>query len=147
MNYQEWLDAIEELTKSNNFLILEKLEKEPINESINHLIEDKLINLINNRTQYSLNKIVIELNNMYSDQYQFDMQLIIFKKDIEFSLRLLKLKQISKEKYDEALSDLKKEVEESYKILDKTALEIDPNGNLSLIIKNNRIKWSDNNEL
>jgi len=147
MNYQEWLDAIEELTKSNNFLILEKLEKEPINESINHLIEDKLINLINNRTQYSLNKIVIELNNMYSDQYQFDMQLIIFKKDIEFSLRLLKLKQISKEKYDETLSDLKKEVEESYKILDKTALEIDPNGNLSLIIKNNRIKWSENNEL
>lgn len=143
MTYDEWLNNIEELKNSNNYAILEKLEKESLNENINHMIEPKLIKLISDRLIVSLNKLTNNLLDIYTDPYKMDMVLVTFRKDIDFSLRLLKLKQISSESYKDTYEGLKSQVNESFSILEKEAVNIDSTGNLMMIIRNNRIKWSE----
>ena len=80
---------------------------------------------------------------MYSDQYYLDLILLNFRKDIEFIKKIMKLKQISDKEYVRLNDDLKKELDESYKILEEEAVYVDDTGNLLMIIRNNRIKWSE----
>ena len=48
---------------------------------------------------------------------------------------------------EELRTKIKEETTNTYNILIKEANREDPNGILALTIKNNEIKWSDNNEL
>ena len=143
MTYNEWLSCIEELKKSNNYMILDRLSNEEVNNNINSMLEPKLIELIYYRFKSSVNNIIVNLRDMYSDQYYLDLILLNFRKDIEFIKKIMKLKQISDKEYVRLNDDLKKELDESYKILEEEAVYVDDTGNLLMIIRNNRIKWSE----
>ena len=143
MTYNEWLDCIEELKNSNNYLILDKLEKEDVNENINSMLEPKLLELIDYKFRSGVSNIVVNLKDMYSDQYYMDLLLLNFKKDIIFIKKLLRLKQISNESSLELENKLKDDLEDSYKILEEESVKVDDTGNLLMIIRNNKIKWSD----
>ncbi len=143
MTYNEWLSCIEELKKSNNYMILDKLSKENVNINLSYMLEPKLIDLIYYRFKSSITSIITNLRDMYSDQYYLDLILLNFRKDIEFIKKIMKLKQISEEEYSRLNNDLRRELNESYKILEEEAVSVDDTGNLLMIIRNNRIKWSE----
>ena len=57
MNYQEWLDNIQKLEQNQNDIkILEKLEKEEINNDIQEMLTPKIQLLITNKTNYIIRK-------------------------------------------------------------------------------------------
>lgn len=141
MKYEDWIENLKKLDKSNNEEILKQFEMEPINESIKHNISEKIIETLTNRNTYSINKIINNLEFLFDDINELDLMLINFKKEVNFTMRLASLKQI--EEQELIYENIKKEINEVYNVLVKNANIIDRNGTISNIIINNKIKWSD----
>lgn len=141
MKYEDWIENLKKLDKSNNEEILKQFEMEPINEAIKHNISEKIIETLTNRNTYSINKIINNLEFLFDDINELDLMLINFKKEVNFTMRLASLKQI--EEQELIYENIKKEINEVYNILVKNADIIDRNGTISNIIINNKIKWSD----
>lgn len=141
MKYEDWIENLKKLDKSNNEEILKQFEIEPINEAIKHNISEKIIETLTNRNTYSINKIINNLEFLFDDINELDLMLINFKKEVNFTMRLASLKQI--EEQELIYENIKKEINEVYNILVKNADIIDRNGTISNIIINNKIKWSD----
>ena len=80
---------------------------------------------------------------MYNDNNYMDICMIEFKKNINFIEKLIKLKQIPVNIQQQLLNKLKDETDKTYEILEKESIAIDDKGILQMIIRNNRIKWSD----
>jgi len=147
MNYQEWLDAIETLRVSNKDDLIKRIAEEPENPNISNLLAPKLDQLIKDRFQKSINKIIGSLETMFEDENNLDLDLLNFKKEVLKTKELLENKQMT-EDHKQILNDMiKRECDNVYNILIKEADRDDDTGVLSMVIKNNRIKWSDNNEL
>lgn len=70
------------------------------------------------------------------------MMLVNFKKEIDYIIKIINLKQIPEGNKKDLKEAIKIGVEKTYKIIDEEALSIDETGNLNLIINNNKIKWS-----
>ena len=147
MSYEEWLNNIEALTNKNDYNILKEIENATYNPNIETLLTPKLEDLFNIKLAKSINNIVNSLEMIYKDQNELDMCMIEFKKNIEFIYRLSKINQLKPEKQKELIDRLKKESDNTYDILEKQAVRIDNIGIFQMIIRNNRIKWSENNEL
>ena len=147
MSYEEWLNNIEQLTNKNDYNILKEIENVPYNANLDDLLTPKLVDLINNKLAKSITNIVNNLEYIYSDQNELDICMIEFKKNIQFIYKLIKIKQLKPEKQKELNDMLKDETNKTYDILEKQAIKFDNIGIFQMIIKNNRIKWSDNNEL
>lgn len=144
MNYQEWLDNIQKLEQNqNDFKILEKLEKEEINNDIQEMLTPKLQLLITNKTNYIISNLIKEIEIMYTDINQLDYSLVKFKKDVGFIYRLINLKQIPTNEQDYIKKKFKEDIKETYNILKKEADIIDYTGAFSQTITNNEYKWSD----
>lgn len=144
MNYQEWLDNIQKLEQNQNDIkILEKLEKEEINNDIQEMLTPKLQLLITNKTNYIISNLIKEIEIMYSDINQLDYSLVKFKKDVGFIYRLINLKQIPTNEQDYIKKKFKEDIKETYNILKKEADIIDYTGAFSQTITNNEYKWSD----
>ena len=147
MNYQEWLDVIETLRVSNKDDLIKRIAEEPENPNISNLLAPKLDQLIKDRFQKSINKIIGSLETMFEDENNLDLDLLNFKKEVLKTKELLENKQMT-EDHKQILNDMiKRECDNVYNILIKEADRDDDTGVLSMVIKNNRIKWSDNNEL
>lgn len=148
MNYEEWLNAIETLKKGNiDKALLETLQNTEINENINIMLIPKLIELIKTRFSISINKIIKNLSEIFSDINYLDMALVNFKKEINYILELIKLKQIPADEKTELRKEIIAGVNETYRILTEEAINVDSKGTYTQIIDYNKIKWSDNNEL
>lgn len=148
MNYEEWLNAIETLKKGNiDKTLLETLQNTEINENINTMLVPKLIELIKARFSISINKIIKNLSEIFSDINYLDMALVNFKKEINYILELIKLKQIPAAEKIELRKEIVDGVNETYRILTEEAINVDSKGTYAQIIEYNKIKWSDNNEL
>lgn len=144
MNYEEWLIEIEDLKKTNTDLSkLEKLKKIDINNNIQELLEPKLINLVKEKFKISINEIIKELPIIFSDTNYLDLNLINFKKQLNFILEIINLKQISFQKQKELKEMLIKETNNVYEILINEANRNDQTGIYTMIINNNKIKWSE----
>lgn len=148
MNYEEWLNIIGTLKKgSTDKTLLEKMQNAEINENINNMLIPKLIELIKARFTISINKIINNLGEIFSDINYLDMTLVNFKKEINYIKELIELKQIPANQKIEISNEIIQGVNGTYKILNNEAINIDSKGTYAQIIEYNKIKWSDNNEL
>ncbi len=147
MSYEEWLNRIEALSNKNDYNILKELETVPYNANLEELLTPKLSDLVTKKLTKSINSIVKSLELIYKDPNELDICMIEFKKNIQFIYKLINIKQLKPEKQKEMRANLKIETDKTYDILEKEAVKIDNLGIFQMVIRNNRIKWSDNNEL
>lgn len=144
MTYEEWLNTIEKLTSANNNQeLLNKLKQEPINTNLQDRILPKLLRLIQNRFDLSVNKIINELEFLFSDVNYLDLSLLNYKKEMNYLLELIKINQIPQDIQQERINKLKEDTDKVYNILIKEADRYDYTGVFSMTIKNNMIKWSE----
>ena len=144
MTYEEWLNTIELLTTTNtNQDLLNKLKQEPVNTNLSSMIVPKLNNLINNRFELSVNKIIKELEYIFTDINYLDLALLNFKKEIKYLLELINIPQIPQDLKTNNIEKIKTDTIKVYDILIKEADRNDYTGVASMTIKNNMIKWSE----
>lgn len=144
MTYEEWLNIVEQLTTTNtNQDLLNKLKQEPVNTNLSSMIVPKLTNLINSRFELSVNKIIKELEYIFTDINYLDLSLLNFKKEIKYLEELIKLHHIPQDIQSTNLKKLKLDTNKVYDILIKEADKNDYTGVASMTIKNNMIKWSE----
>lgn len=144
MTYEEWLSTIEQLNTTNtNQDLLNKLKQEPVNNNLSSMIVPKLVTLINNRFELSVNKIIKELEYIFTDINYLDLSLLNFKKEIKYLLELINLQHIPEDIKQTSINKLKQNTNKVYDILIKEADKSDYTGVASMTIKNNMIKWSE----
>ena len=144
MTYQQWLENIKLLEgRGINFQVLELLEQQEPNSVIEEMLTPKLEELITKRTNYSITEIIHNLEIIFSDINELDYNLVKFKKEIGFIIRLIKLKQIPYAIQSQIFKKFKTDIDEVYKILKQEADMVDYTGSFSQIIKNNEYKWSE----
>ena len=120
MKYEEWLNIIESLNNtSTNQDILNKLKKEPLNTNLEYLISPKLNNMIEKRFELSINKIIKELDFIFSDVNYLDLALLNFKKEIKYLLELTKINQVPIDIRVNQTNNIIKGTKEVYDILKK----------------------------
>ncbi len=137
MTYEEWLNNIKILENSNNEQILNKLLEEPIKESLKNNISKQINNLIEVKLQQENKKIIRELEN-FKDENEFDLFLVTIKKDFNYIIKLSSLINEPSLK-----NNIKISIDKIYNIINNSIKQYDDNGILQLLVKNNRIKWSD----
>ncbi len=143
MSYSEWLELFEQFKNtSTNKDLLEKLSKEPDNPSIHDKIIVRYADLISYRLELSVNKIINDLDNIYSDQNYMDFALVTFKKEINYLITMLNIPLLNDVEKANLKVQVKNKVDQIFDIMNKKALEIDYTGVLSMMIKSNGINWS-----
>lgn len=143
MNYEEYVGILENLKFSNNQLDKEKILKSSINPSLIPMLEPKIIELIKTKYQNAVNKMVDNLENIFSDQYYLDQYLVNFKKEVMFIYDLTGIKELKEDKKIMMQKMIKDETRNVYNILEQKANTLDLTGSLSMTIKNNEIKWGE----
>ena len=144
MTYEEWLNIIESLKNTNtNQEILKRLQNEPQNTNISDILRPKLEKLITDRFELSVNKIVKEIEFIFSDVNYLDLALLNFKKEINYLLELIRIQQVPIDIQVNKTKEIKEDTKKVYEILIKEADKYDYTGAFSLTIKNNMIKWSE----
>ena len=144
MTYEEWRRTIEQLNTTNtNQDLLNKLKQEPVNNNLSSMIVPKLVKLINNRFELSVNKIIKELEYIFTDINYLDLSLLNFKKEIKYLVELINLQHIPEDIKQTSINKLKQDTNKVYDILIKEADKYDYTGVASMTIKNNMIKWSE----
>lgn len=144
MTYQSWLENIKLLEgRGINLQVLELLEQQEPNPVIEEMLTPKLEELITKRTNQSITAIIQNLEIIFSDINELDYNLVKFKKEIGFIIRLIKLKQIPYIIQNQIFKQFKTDIDEVYKILKQEADIVDYTGSFSQIIKNNEYKWSE----
>ena len=147
MSYSEWLEVIDILKNKNDQLLIEKIQKEEINKNINSMLVPKLLELIKYKFTKSTSNIIKNIEEIFTDNNMLDLILVKFKKDLKIVEELTYLKQINIDIQNDIRNSLKLETIKIYDLLLKEANNIDNIGLLSITIKNNMFKWSDNDEL
>lgn len=137
MTYEKWLNNIKILENSNNEQILNKLLEEPIKESLKNNISKQINNLIEVKLQQENKKIIRELEN-FKDENEFDLFLVTIRKDFNYIIKLSNLINEPSLK-----NNIKISIDKIYNIINNSIKQYDDNGILQLLVKNNRIKWSD----
>lgn len=137
MTYEEWLNNIKILENSNNEQILNKLLEEPIKESLKNNISKQINNLIEVKLQQENKKIIRELEN-FKDENEFDLFLVTIRKNFNYIIKLSNLINEPSLK-----NNIKISIDKIYNIINNSIKQYDDNGILQLLVKNNRIKWSD----
>ncbi len=148
MNYEEYLNIFNKLkTSTYNIETLNELKNTPINTNIQEMLIPKYIELIKYKFSESIKKIKVDLYSIFDDVNYLDLILVNFKKEINYLLEMINLNILTTDKKIELIKLIKDETNHTYDILLKKANNVDPKGNMTLTINNNKIKWRDNNEL
>ena len=147
MHYNEWLELIERLRNTSSVSDKLKFINEKENNNIKDLLIPKIYELIKYKFDKAINKIISNINNIYYDVNYLDLNLVIFKKDVLFIYDLIFNNQLTDNDKEKLGNMLKSESNKVYDILLKKSYEFDQTGILKMNINNNRIKWSDKNEL
>lgn len=143
MSYEEYIEILEQLKTKNDNILKDKLLNSNVNSNLIQMIEPKIIMLVQEKFQNSINKMIANLETMFMNNYELDQYLLNFKKDIKFIFDLTNLKEITDPKRLETKTMIKNETNKVYDILINKANQIDMTGVLSMTIKNNEIKWGE----
>lgn len=147
MQYNEWLELIKRLSNTSSISDKEIFINEKENNNIKDLLIPKIYELIKYKFDKAINKIISNINNMYYDVNYLDLNLVIFKKEVLFIYDLIFNNQLTDIDKEKLTNMLKSETNKVYDILINKSYEFDQTGIYKMSINNNRIKWSDNNEL
>ncbi len=148
MTYEEYLNLFTEIKNtSSNLELLNKLKEGNINPNFIELLIPKYQDLIIDKFTLSISKLKKDLYTIFSDRNYLDLYLVNFKKEIKYLLAMIDINLLPDNIKEDLRTKIKEETTNTYNILIKEANREDPNGILALTIKNNEIKWSDNNEL
>lgn len=148
MTYEDYLNLFDEIKNtSSNLELLNKLKEGNINPNFIELLIPKYQDLIIDKFTLSISKLKKDLYTIFSDRNYLDLYLVNFKKEIKYLLAMIDINLLPDNIKEDLRTKIKEETTNTYNILIKEANREDPNGILALTIKNNEIKWSDNNEL
>ena len=142
MSYEEYINLLNDIkTFDTNLEKLEILKKTPVNPNIKELLIPKIIDLIKYKFQKTISKIKDNLDQLFDDINYLDLSLVNFKKEINYIIDLIDNPIINEKDQEELLKMVYNDTDKVYDILIKEADNIDRNGTISIVIKNNRIKW------
>ena len=142
MSYEEYINLLNDIkTFDTNLEKLEILKKTPVNPNIKELLIPKIIDLIKYKFQKTISKIKDHLDELFDDINYLDLALVNFKKEINYIIDLIDNPIINEKDQEELLKMVYNDTDKVYDILIKEADNIDRNGTISIVIKNNRIKW------
>lgn len=142
MSYEEYINLFNDIkTFDTNLEKLEILKKTPVNPNIKELLIPKIIDLIKYKFQKTISKIKDNLDELFDDINYLDLSLVNFKKEINYIIDLIDNPIINEKDQEELLKMVYNDTDKVYDILIKEADNIDRNGTISIVIKNNRIKW------
>ena len=142
MSYEEYINLLNDIkTFDTNLEKLEILKKTPVNPNIKELLIPKIIDLIKYKFQKTISKIKDHLDELFDDINYLDLALVNFKKETNYIIDLIDNPIINEKDQEELLKMVYNDTDKVYDILIKEADNIDRNGTISIVIKNNRIKW------
>ena len=136
MNYNDWLDLINQVEKSNrNTIYLQKMEDADNNININEMLQPKLIDLITNKLAKAIRRIVNNINETFRNPNTLELTIINFDKDIQYILKICNLKQIDNDVKSKLITTVNDEANKVYDILIEKSLEVDRTGMYKTIIE------------
>ncbi len=136
MNYNDWLDLINQVEKSNrNTIYLQKMEDANNNININEMLQPKLIDLITNKLAKAIRRIVNNINETFRNPNTLELTIINFDKDIQYILKICNLKQIDNDVKSKLITTVNDEANKVYDILIEKSLEADRTGMYKTIIE------------
>ena len=144
MNYNEWLEIIKLVEKTNrNKKYLEQMQNSMNNENINEMLKPKLIDLTTLKLNKAIKKIIYNLHEIFHNANTLDLAISSFRKDIQYIYAITNLKQIDKESQERLKKSVVEAEDKVYETLTKKSLEIDPSGMYKIIIEKTRNKKDD----
>lgn len=136
MNYNDWLDLIDQVEKSNrNTIYLQKMEDADNNININEMLQSKLVDLITNKLAKAIRRIVNNINETFRNPNTLELTIINFDKDIQYILKICNLKQIDNDVKSKLITTVNDEANKVYDILIEKSLEADRTGMYKTIIE------------
>jgi hypothetical protein len=144
MNYNEWIEALDTITKTRrNNILLEKLEKEEVNENFQKQLSDRIDSVIREKLKTCIKRVKKEINMMFNDENSLELIINNFKKDIEYIKRLNQLKALDPEMRDYINNQIYILCDEIFDLLANESVKIDGTGMYKQIINKKRIKRDD----
>ncbi len=147
MKYDEWLILLKKLEKTSNQEDINKIINEPYNDNINALLKPKIRDMIITKCNHSIDLIVEGLETIFTDENELDLALVTLKKNVKVIDQLINNNQFQLEDKQKLRKQIRDGIDRAYDVLYEAAFDASDDGVYNSIIKKNRIKWSDENEL
>ena len=147
MKYDEWLVLLKKLEKTSNQEDINKIMNEPYNDNINALLKPKIRDMIITKCNHSIDLIVKGLETIFTDENELDLALVTLKKNVKVIEQLINNNQFQLEDKQKLRKQIRDGIDRAYDVLYEAAFDASDDGVYNSIIKKNRIKWSDENEL
>jgi len=147
MKYDEWLILLKKLEKTSNQEDINKINNEPYNDNINALLKPKIRDMIITKCNHSIDLIVEGLETIFTDENELDLALVTLKKNVKVIDQLINNNQFQLEDKQKLRKQIRDGIDRAYDVLYEAAFDASDDGVYNSIIKKNRIKWSDENEL
>ena len=147
MTYDQWLELLKRLERTSHQEDINLFKNEPYNDNINSLLAPKIKNMLIDKFNRYINYMISDLETIFSDENELDLALVTLKKNVKVIIDLIENNQLNPEQKKEIKDKIKDGCDGIYKSLYNAAFEASDDGVYNSIIKRNRIKWSDENEL
>ena len=147
MTYDQWLELLKRLERTSHQEDINLFKNEPYNDNINPLLAPKIKNMLIDKFNRYINYMISDLETIFSDENELDLALVTLKKNVKVIIDLIENNQLNPEQKKEIKDKIKDGCDGIYKSLYNAAFEASDDGVYNSIIKRNRIKWSDENEL
>ena len=147
MTYEAWLELLKRLEHTSHQEDIDLLKNEPYNENIYPLLVPKIKNMLIEKFNRYINYMISDLETIFSDENELDLALVTLKKNVNVIISLIDNKQFKSEDKEEITRKVRSGCDGIYKSLYEAAFDASDDGVYNSIIKRNRIKWSDENEL
>lgn len=144
MNYNEWIEALETIKKTRrNTLLLEKLEKEEVNENFQKQLSERIDSIAREKLKASIKRAKADIAMMFKDETSLEMIINSFKKDMIFIHRFINLKALDEEMRTYILNQIVIVSNDVFDLLEKESIKIDSTGMYKKIISKKRFKRDD----